>query len=224
MWRHALLRRKHAALRKRQPPGPLADYLAAPLPDTRSPWRDVEYLALDIETTGLDAASDAMLSVGWVLVSDGRVELSTAQSLLVRPDTDVGQSATVHGLTDSQVRDGHDAEFVIASILTMLTGRVLLVHYAQLDKGVIDRLCREYFGAAAPMLVVDTMRLELASRRRHHHTDGQKSLRLGELRAQYNLPYYAAHNCLTDAIATAELFLAMAARAGGESLTLGDCT
>ena len=223
MWRHALLRRRHAALGRRDLPEPLAAYARTPLPDTRRPWRETDFVALDIETTGLDPERDAMLSVGWVLVTGGRVELSTAQCLIVRPDKGVGQSATVHGLTDTMVSEGEDVATVLAAILAVLAGRVLLVHYARLDRGIIDRLCREHYGTRPPLMVVDTMELEIGSRRRRHHTDGQKSLRLGDLRSAYALPHYAAHNCLTDAIATAELFLAMARSRGAPAkVRLGD--
>jgi DNA polymerase-3 subunit epsilon len=38
---------------------------------------------------------------------------------------------------------------------------------------------------------------------------------LHHLRQAYKLPTYQAHNALTDALATAELFLAMASRIAG---------
>lgn len=220
MLRQFLLRHRHAALAARVADGPLADYLAVPLPDPAAAWSQVDYVALDIETTGLDPQTDAMLSAGWVLVQRGRVEMRTAQSLLVRPDMGVGQSATVHGLTDTQLAAGEDLETVLRAILTVLAGRVLLVHYAHLDLGLIERLCRERFGSAPPLQVVDTLQLE--RRRRRHRGPSAGSLRLGDLRTDYALPRYAAHNCLTDAIATAELFLAMVARRRDSDLRLRD--
>ena len=41
--------------------------------------------------------------------------------------------------------------------------------------------------------------------------DQTGDLRLFNLRPRYNLPRYKAHNALSDAIATAELFMALAA-------------
>jgi len=43
-------------------------------------------------------------------------------------------------------------------------------------------------------------------------------LRLSDLREAYNLPRYNAHDCLVDAIATAELLIAIAAHRGDTSL------
>lgn len=207
-------------MRKRVAEGPVADYLSTPLPDPRSPWRNVTFVALDIETTGLDAQRDAMLSVGWVEITGGRIELRSAQSWLVKPDAEVGQSAAVHGLTDSVVKEGLPLSVVLLKILAALKGRVLLVHYAGLDRELIDRLCREAYGVALPLFVVDTLALEIRRQRARHHTAPNQQLRLAQLRQQYHLPAYDAHNCLTDAIATAELLLAMAAHREGKSPVL----
>ena len=209
--RQALVRRRHSALRKKAVPEPVADYLSAPLPDVNADWRRTRFLALDIETTGLDPKSDAMLSVGWVGIANGQVLLETAETWLVKPDTDVGQSAAVHGLTDTLVGEGLPESVVLQKVVTALKGRVLLVHYAGLDKGLIDRLCREQYGLVLPMYVTDTLALEIKRQRSQHHTAPNRELRLAQLREQYSLPAYNAHDCLIDALATAELFLAMAA-------------
>ena len=57
--------------------------------------------------------------------------------------------------------------------------------------------------------VVDTMTME----RRHMERMGTyprgEDLRLARVRHRYNLPHYGNHNALTDAIACAELYLAI---------------
>ena len=65
---------------------------------------------------------------------------------------------------------------------------------------------------APPFAVLDTMQVELARRKRREIPVQQGDLQLGRLRTQYRLPRYTAHNALIDALATAELMLAMAAR------------
>ena len=78
----------------------------------------------------------------------------------------------------------------------------------------LDRLCRARYGCALPVPVLDTLALAHARQQRRHHEAGRDSLRLGALRERYRLPRYAAHDCLVDALATAELLLAMLAREG----------
>jgi len=199
---------------------PFDALLVAELPASSAPFEAVEFVSLDIETTGLDAATADMLSVGWVLVREGRVDLRTAETFIVRPSGDVGDSAVVHGLTDTVVGTGLDWGIALDRIIEVLTGRVLLVHHAGLDKVLLDRMCQQRFGHRLPVPVVDTLALEHRRLRRHHHLENNNSLRLSDLRDEYGLPRYSAHDCLVDAIATAELLMAIVARR--QSTTLGD--
>lgn len=202
---------------------PFRTFIDRAYPPTSTAFDDVEFVALDIETTGLEPASAEMLSVGWVLLRNGRVDVGSAESHIVRPTGEVGGSATVHGLTDTMVGQGQDRAVVVARIVEALTGRVLLVHHAGLDKALLDRLCRQQFGAPLMLPVVDTLALEHRRRRRRHHVGENNSLRLADLRVAYGLPRYGAHDCLADAIATAELLIAMVAHNDGRKTTrLGD--
>ncbi|MDH3274702.1 MAG: exonuclease domain-containing protein [Gammaproteobacteria bacterium] len=201
----------------------LTELLRAPMPRRSLPFADTEFLCLDIETTGLDPRTAEMLSVGWVVIRQARVELGTATSLLVRPDGNVGHSATVHGLTDTQCESGLEIHDVLARTFQALHGRALVVHYSGLDKALLDRFSLALFGGPVPVPLVDTLALERQRRERRHHVNEQQSLRLADLRRAYHLPVYGQHNCLTDAIATAELLLAMVATHGDVNRTrLGD--
>lgn len=211
------LRRWYAARRTVQEP--LAACMRQPFPAFRSYFTEAEFVSLDMETTGLDATVDEMLSVGWVVIRGGRVDLSSARSFLVLPSGGVGKSATVHGLTDTVVGAGHEAGVILDQVVTELTGRALLVHHAGLDKMLLDRMCRQRYGAALLIPCVDTLALELRRQERRHHVDERQSLRLGDLRSAYRLPRYDAHDCLVDAIATAELLIAMVAHNGGAAGT-----
>ena len=194
---------------------PLKQLVAHTTPGPATPFGKLEFVALDIETTSLDPASADMLSVGWVIIRSGRIDLGTATSYLVRPSGGVGSSASVHGLTDTVVESGQDRSIVLSKIVEVLTGRVLLVHHAGLDKALLDRLCRQRYGMPLLVPVVDTLALEHRRQRRRHHVDDAKSLRLADLRTAYRLPSYAAHDSLVDAIATAELLVAMVAHNDG---------
>lgn len=191
--------------------------LRSPIPRTSATFTETEFACLDIETTGVDARSAEMLSIGWVVIRRGRVEMATAQSAIVRPPGEVGESAAVHGLTDTLCEAGEDARHVMERLLRVLRRRVLVVHYAGLDKALLDRICRRHFGGPLLVPVVDTLALERRVHSRRHHLDEKQSLRLGDLRRAYSLPQYAQHDALGDAIATAELLLAMVAERGGRA-------
>jgi len=186
-------------------------------------FTDAELVCMDIETTGLDPKTVDMLSIGWVLIRDGKVDLATAEAHVVRPTGDVGSSASVHGLTDTMVGKGMEPVEAIERVLEVLAGRVLVVHHAGLDKNLLDRICRELYFEKLLVPMIDTLALEHRQQTRRHHLGENHSLRLPDLRKHYNLPRYRGHDCLIDAIATAELLIAMvAARKQNGKTTLAD--
>ena len=172
----------------------MAGLAASALPGAGATAGACEFVCLDIETSGLDPATAELLSVGWVTVRNGRVPLRSAVRLLARPDGEVGDSATVHGLTDTAVTGGAPIGSVLDSVVSALAGRILVVHHAGLDKALLDRLCRLRYGCALPVPVLDTLALAHARRARRHHVAGHDSLRLGDLRAAYGLPRRRARN------------------------------
>ena len=133
------------------------------------------------------------------------------RSTITGASGDVGDSASVHGLTDTAVSQGMDPRHAMERVVDVLAGRVLVVHHAGLDKTLLDRMCREQFGEKLLVPIIDTLALEFRRKSRHHHVEDNRSLRLPDLREHYNLPRYRGHDCLVDAVATAELLIAMVA-------------
>lgn len=223
LWPFTRERARRRALARRPAP-PLAALLRVPLPGRRTPAEDVEFVALDLETTGLDAAKDHILSVGLVHVVGGGIVLGTAYHRVVRLAGDVPEaSAIIHRITDDHAAAGHAIEEVMPPVLERLGGRVMLVHHAALERAFLDAVCRRLYGGRFIVPIVDTE--HLARRRLERRHDGLKAgdLRLANLRERYGLPRYQAHNALSDALATAELFLALSAdMAPNGGLRLGD--
>jgi DNA polymerase-3 subunit epsilon len=192
-------------------PGPLADYLAEPFPDKDSDCREIEIVAIDLETTGLDPQKDDILSIGMINIDHFGVKLSSAWHSIVRIERDVpGESAVIHHITDDQSAAGYPIETLLPEMLRRLAGRPMLVHYSPIEQNFISAVCQRLYGAPFVAPIIDT--LEIAQRvfERRNHLIQPGDLRLFNLRPRYNLPQYKAHNALYDALATAELFLAMA--------------
>jgi DNA polymerase III subunit epsilon len=216
-WRRRLLLRK-------APPGPLRDYLARPFPRVGSDWRAVDFLAIDLETTGLDLRKDAILSVGHVTLSGGAILLATAEHRVVRFVGDIpAASAVIHQITDDQAALGEDLEIVLADLLRALVGKVLIAHHARIETTFIGRACQQVYGVGLAVPVVDTQILAQRQLDRRQIAYKGSDLRLHALGERYNLPRYAAHNAFYDALSAAELFLAQAANLGdGRTLPLRD--
>lgn len=217
---------RHAHLVRQAPHPALREYLATPLPPRSLPLDDVPFLALDIETSGLDPANSALLSVGFVPVHHGTIELSGARSYLVadaptpassaKPATAapsrVGQSAVVHRLTDDQLDSGEPVAEVLAAVFSALVGRVLLAHYAALEVAFLRAAARQVWGVAPDILAADTMAVQAGLIAPGFDDEPRRDeLRLWTARRHFGLPAARAHSAAGDAIACAELFLAQSA-------------
>ncbi|HQK31317.1 MAG TPA: exonuclease domain-containing protein [Phycicoccus sp.] len=221
----SLFRRSSESRRQRAlgraPEGALAAYLGKPWPDEKARVADVEFLALDFETTGLDPTRDRILAVGFLPVVAGRIVLGEARSMVVAAAGEVGASASVHGITDDVLVAGVPLEDAVSEVLAALAGRVLLAHHVQLERGFLDHACRALWGAGFEAELVDTLALQRGLLSRGFHEEPPPgSLRLWAARERFGLPAYRAHDPLIDALSCAELFLAQVAEMGDASLPL----
>jgi len=208
-WRY---RRKCGALAARAKSGVLQGYLQAGGDMRPGDILETPMIAADLELTGLNAAADQIISVGWTLIDDGRVRLGTNRHVLVNASQTVGSSAAIHELMDNEVAGGVEPGEALSQLFEAAEGRVWVFHHAALDLAFLQRACREWAGMAPPFAVLDTMQIELGRRKRRDQPVKQGDLQLSKLRSDYHLPRYTAHNALVDALATAELLLAIAAR------------
>ncbi len=194
-------------------PGPLHDFLATPFPDRGVNYRSVEFVSLDLETTGLDSARDEILSVGMVTLTAGRIALDTAGHYLVSPMRDIPElSATIHQITDDRAAQGQPLADALPLVLSRLSGRVLLAHHAAIERGFLNAACKRLYGSSIVIPVADTEALIRRWLEKRNQPFSGSELRLHALRERYRLPRYKAHNALSDALATAELFCAFVAK------------
>lgn len=184
----------------------------------RLPWRAPprRLLALDLETTGYDPQVAEILEIGTVPLVDGVIRVGAANRTLVRPvERSAVEGIVAHHLRPSDVADAPPLATVLPGLLTAIADAdALLVHHAPLDVRVLQRACAATGLAWPRPRVVDTVALIGQVRQRERATRrGSKLPReLGAARAAFGLPPHEAHEAVADAIATAELYLALRAR------------
>jgi DNA polymerase III subunit epsilon len=211
-------REARAALARADLPEPVRRHLSTPKPPGHLPWRQATYTVLDLETTGLDPARDAIVAVGGLRVIGGRAAVATAFRLLARPDREVPADAIrIHGLLPGELA----AAPPLAELLTTILGRtvedVLVVHVAEVDHAFLEAAMRRSWGCPLNAIVLDTARMAAALNRRLQLARplGRRpgtSLRLADLARAHGLPVHPEHDPLHDALTTAQLFLALATR------------
>lgn len=194
---------------QRRAKGPLQTYYDVPQVSPERPVREVEFVSLDLETTGLDPKRDEIVSIGWVLIRGLGVEFGSSRHILVRPTRALEEKAVVvHGIVDSDVENAPDLDSALRQVLPVLAGRVLVAHHAPIELGFLGRACKRLYGAPLQIQTVDTLILALRDAHRRGEPVKSGALKLQNLRKQHNLPPFKVHNALADAIATAGLFLA----------------
>ncbi|RTE86105.1 MULTISPECIES: 3'-5' exonuclease [Gammaproteobacteria] len=194
----------------------LQHFYSATIPNADTPLRDVKFLALDFETSGLDPQQHGIVSVGVVPLTLERVFANKGKHWLAKPRKAMADESVVyHGITHSQIEDAPDLLETFDELLEVMSGHIMIVHYKAIERTFLDVALRERIGEGIEFPVIDTMEIEHGLHRANKTSFWQRlkkqppmSIRLADSRARYGLPFYRPHNALTDALATAELFQA----------------
>lgn len=184
-----------------------------------TPVSQVEFVALDFETTGLNPEKDEIISIGLVPFSQQRIHCRGSAHWIVNPKRPLNEeSVVIHGITHSDVEEAPDLLVILDQVLAALAGKIVVVHYKQIERQFMDKALHSRLGEGILFPVVDTLDIEAAVQRRAcegwlNRLKGKQpgSVRLGRARERYGLPAYQPHHALTDALATAELLQAQLA-------------
>jgi DNA polymerase III alpha subunit (gram-positive type) len=104
---------------------------------------DLEFVAIDTETTGLDPKTDALVSVAAIPFAGGKPRLAEALDRLVNPQRPMPEAArAIHGIGDDDVRNAPAAEAVLPDLLAACDGRPIVAHTAWFDLTLLNRAAR----------------------------------------------------------------------------------
>jgi DNA polymerase-3 subunit epsilon len=175
------------------------------------PWVSRRYWVLDLEMSGLNPVDSHILSAGWVGIERGEIQLDQAGYCLFKQSTlmgdDVQDSAHVHHITDQQREQGEDLEAWLAQQLVQHRQDIWVMHHSPLDLSFLKMHSQRLNIHWPKPETCDTM---LYEKRRipPDQLGTHATLNLNASRHRYSLPHYRSHHAFSDALATAELFLA----------------
>ncbi|MGW6571715.1 TerD family protein [Streptomyces sp. NPDC054945] len=170
------------------------------LPDYAHNWALV-----DVETSGLIARRDRILSIA--VLTFGPDGAPTGDfTTLVNPGCDPGP-VHIHGLTAERLMGAPTFDQVAGRIGALLQDRVLVAHNAQFD---YDFLAHEFARAGLHLPVARRLCTLALNRRVEPPT---ADLRLASLAAHYGVPQTRAHDALDDTRVLAGIFRASLAEA-----------
>lgn len=200
---------------------PIRDFYACGVPPGDTSLSETPFVALDLETTGLDPKRHGIVSIGMVPFSLGRIRPGAGYYRVIRPRREIDEhSITIHRITHEEVDDAPDLEDIVDEFLEALSERVAVVHYHAIERRFLYQAFLRRFGEGVLFPLIDTLQIEkrVSQQRTINPLTwfGRRrvSLRLADARRRYGLPEYSPHHALTDALATAELFQAQVAYHG----------
>ncbi|MDH3702801.1 MAG: exonuclease domain-containing protein [Alphaproteobacteria bacterium] len=177
-----------------EPPPPIAITPSTPL-------AELPIFVLDLETTGLNVARDAIVSVGGVRMAGGTIYPGRTIDHLVNPDRPIPpRSTAIHGITDEMVAAAPVFSQLWPELAVHLEANVLVGHNIGFDIAHLLRSTREAGIVWDPPPYLCTYRLAGALRPR------VPSLELERLAAEFGVTARGRHTALGDSLVTADLF------------------
>ena len=102
--RYRSLEWRHQAAANKAVAGPIRDFYATPPVGKNKLLDEVPIVALDFETTGLNAEKDHIISLGLIEMQHRKIRLNTAWHQLVRTDKELpSESVVIHNITDDDL-------------------------------------------------------------------------------------------------------------------------
>ena len=171
-----------------------------------APRPDREYVAFDLETTGLVAVSDRVVEIGAVRF-DARGDERARFERLVNPCRPMSPGAqAVHGISDLDLADAPPARAILPEFLEFLGdpgATLLLAHNASFDAAFLGRELSRLGWASPGHAVVDTLAL---ARARLPHLPTH---RLDALARVLGLDPDGPHRALADSLRVKGLWMAL---------------
>ena len=191
-------------------------------PDLKQPVSQSRFVVIDLETTGLHAKTDYIVSIGWVVIEAQELMLAQSKHYLITSPVSVGQSAIFHGVHDHDLKKGHELSEVLSELFREITGSVLVAHHANIEHQFLTVACQRLYGKAPKLRFVDTMALEWQRLQQQGKVLKQRDLQLNACLERYHLPTSQQHHALADAFSCALLLLCQLKQSREPDRTLAD--
>ena len=161
-----------------------------------------DYVAFDLETTGLSPDSDQIIEIGAVKIRDGKI--SGKYNCIIHPEIEVSDFIiNLTGISRDMLRKGIPLKEGVEEFLEFSGDLPVLGHNVMFDYSFVKcSAVRE--GLTFEKMGIDTLKIA----RKVHKDFESKSL--GALCDYYHIENPAAHRAYYDALATAKLYQTLA--------------
>ncbi len=151
-----------------------------------------EFVAFDLETTGLNSREDKIIEIGAVVMKDGK-EVSRFQTFVDPHQKLQSVTSELTGITDEMLRGAPSIEEILPKFLEFVGDRILVAHNADFDTGFIQTACKKQ-NLSYIFTSIDTLALSMVLMTQ------LKRYKLNLVADALNLPEFNHHRAADDAV------------------------
>lgn len=161
--------------------------------------QSLEFVVVDLETTGLNKNNDRIIEIGAIKYRDG--EVIDRMATLIDPGVPVPPAASaVNGIRTSMLKGKPSDKDIIKEFLTFSQGAVIVAHNASFDVGFINSGLMRMEMLPLENIIVDTVRMARKA------FPGRKKYSQVHIAAELGIEVKNAHRAEDDARVCLELF------------------
>ena len=161
------------------------------------------FVAIDLETTGLDARRDDVVALAAIPFAAGRP--GPGYVTLVDPARPIPLAATrIHGIDDARVAGAPSLDIAIAQFDAICAGHVVVGHDVAFDLAMLTRARRIRTLPEPPIVAFDTRRLAIAL-----HPRWRRPGTLEAIAAALGIPVVGRHTADGDARLAGQILVAL---------------
>ena len=133
--------------------------LGSELPAPETPLLERDIISLDFETTGLNPDKDQILSIGYVEMQNGMLNLSSCEETFIKDSSGINaQSAIINQITPEMLKTGVGLDEAMDALFAKMAGKIVLVHGLTVEKSFLEHYLQQRFGIPLPPLLwLDTL-------------------------------------------------------------------
>lgn len=165
---------------------------------------DVTFVAVDLETTGLDFKCDEIIAFAGIPMREMKIRMSEASYLTICPERYRMDGMKYHGISADDLKRSPCFAEVADHIVTVLDG-ILVGYCVEVDYRFLQRFLRKA-GRAFRRKTVDIAVLEKWIIDRHGRRRAGEDLSFDAMLKRYGLKEYYRHNAMADAFFSAQIF------------------
>ena len=183
--------------------------------DRKTPASELQFIALDAETTGFDVDTDRLLSIAVVPIIAGKLDIEGRRTWLVQQTASPNNEAVkTHGIAPAESAQGIPENTALAELLGVIAGKIIGGHHIGFDAGVIGAALKRHWGVSLRNRLVDTALMSMRHIDAFHRTGyaNQRPPSLDEVCQHAGLPVMGRHTASGDAFTTGQLFLWLCGR------------